>query len=261
MRTSEITQPAQNDLAAFLDGLVDTPHDADHAIDLDDTGDALHALSTSIAGQYVDPIASYAQNVFRGRATQDRWRTFDSTLATLDRLVEASQMQPMRVAIADMRDTLAPEGTGRARDRVLLHGREAVLRFADCLDPIDGQRLRELVEFERGAHPLLEELSDLRGIGPRRLERLYCAGLFTVETVASASPEEIAAVTGIPIGLCESVVSRTVVFEQERRERVARELVSRAAEAVRHVRRAPPEDRARLQALIAEAVEMLRQAL
>jgi hypothetical protein len=86
------------------------------------------------------------------------------------------------------------------------------------------------VEFDAREIPLFGELAALPGIGPRRLERLFCAGLFAVEVVSGADPMEVAQVTGLPRALAVEVVTRAREFESEHRRRTVLEMRTRLAE-------------------------------
>lgn len=44
-------------------------------------------------------------------------------------------------------------------------------------------------------------LASVRGIGARRLDQLYSAGLYTVADLCQANPSDLAAVTGFPLNL------------------------------------------------------------
>ena len=100
--------------------------------------------------------------------------------------------------------------------------------------------------------PLLEELANLKGIGPKRLERLYCAGLFT-----------IAEVTGLPRKLAEQVVDSTREFAERQRRSCVVELHQRVQEFHAVLPRLNPanEDDRRMLDLARQTLAELQSAL
>ena len=96
--------------------------------------------------------------------------------------------------------------------------------------------------LERDAAPLLAELAEIHGIGPKRLGRLYAAGLFTVDSVAGSDPQDIVAVTGIPEKLAVAVVESTHAYALEERQRCLSGLVEQAHRLRRILKAVPMDD-------------------
>jgi hypothetical protein len=94
--------------------------------------------------------------------------------------------------------------------------------------------MRELVLFDKSNVPLFDQLARIRGIGPRRIQRMYCAGLFTVETVVSSTPEDIASVTGIPVALARRIHEETARYATEMKTRAVDDIVT-AVEGLKKV--------------------------
>ena len=49
-------------------------------------------------------------------------------------------------------------------------------------------------------------------LGQRRVQRLYCAGLYTPEALGAAVPEDVAMVTGIPLAIARRCVEASASF-------------------------------------------------
>ena len=126
-------------------------------------------------------------------------------------------------------------------------------RFATTLSAEHAQRLLDLVRWDGGSAPLMEELHSLRGIGPKRLGRLYAAGLHTVDVVASADPIEVALVTGLPGKLSVNVVDATRQFAVEERVRCLESLRDRARR-LREILTAVPDGDDEVRRLAEEAI-------
>ena len=220
---------------SFLDSW--TTDDLDFlADDLDDgSDDGLQGLTRAISGQYVEVVASFLRASFVG---QDDLPLLEAqlrpALSALRRLASATGDTELHQAL-DALLTLVPEAHhlgGRPRERYLREAREWLLAFAGLLRHDDAVRLMALVSFDDRSEPLLHRLLQVYGIGPRRLERLYCAGLFSVETLVSASPEEVAQVTGMTPLLARSVIHAAKEFDRRRRMVAARALLDRTRDAV-----------------------------
>lgn len=202
----------------------------------------LRALTRNIASQYVEPIAGLATGVFAGRGRELRPQ-FAAAVGALRRLAEASDDREMVAVLADF-EAMVPEHElrGRARDRLYHQLREWVGRFSDLLPAADRDRMRAVIDPGHGESPFIQELLRVEGIGEKRMERLYCAGLFTVTAVVGATAGEIAAVTGMPLRLAERVVSTARKYEQERPRRVASSLLQFATQTRETLEAVRPDD-------------------
>ena len=215
----------------------------DLTTDLLAPSEELGRVSRRIAAQYAEVLASFAALAFRGEASRGAVEQVESAIDALCRLAEASH-DPLQVSLLlEVRDWIRPATTGkpnsRARQSALVSLRDWIPRFAQTLEAEDASRLARLVSWDDGSAPLMDELAELHGIGPKRLQRLYASGLYTVDVVATADPQDIAAVTGLPLALAESVVTATRTFALEERRRCIESLRDRAVR-LRHLLKTVP---------------------
>jgi len=193
----------------------------------------LRDVSRRIAGQYVEVIANFAAAAFSGRLDRPGCEELLGALDSLERLATASadtrQLELLKSMHQQVERRLARR-MGSSPHRFLSRLRKWLDEYGKCLSGNDSERLRRLVTYDRGSLPLLAELSRLRGIGPKRLQRLYCAGLYTVESVANANAQELAQVTGLPTKLSVKVVDAAGQFAVEQRVRCVQELHARSVE-------------------------------
>ncbi len=216
----------------------------------------LTAVTHRISAQYVEIVRVAAAGVFAGRDARTGLQQLASALDALEKLAIVARDEPQRQLIVELRPSLvacAENPRGRDRERFLARLREWLPRFAEGLGE-PGRGLRDLVSFDVSAIPLFEELLALPGIGPRRLSRLFCAGLYAVEVVSGADPAEVAQVTGLPRRLAEEVVTRARGFAEQRRRRCLVELHARLAEFQDVVRSLDPGTAPELHALARAAV-------
>lgn len=196
----------------------------------------LQEVSRRIAGQYVELIEAFAASLFQRRAGSNLTPQLLRALEALSRLARASNDPEASAAVDELLEELhifmARQAQGRGADRMATRLRAWIPRFAALLEPDAKERLLSLVSFRGRTIPLFHALGSIPGIGPRRLERLYCAGLYTIESVVNSDPDEVAQVTGLPPKLAERVVEATRTFAAEDRLRSARELSARATEVL-----------------------------
>lgn len=202
----------------------------------------LGAVAHRIAAQYAEVIAQVAGMLFAGRESEGMLEQLDATLEALHRLAVASHSRDEATLLAELRawteeyHASRVNLAGRGRARYLDRLRTWLPRYAALLGPEAQQRLHELTREDLPRLPLFEELESLRGIGPRRLRRLYLAGLHTVEAVSAADPGELAQVAGLPLALARGVVDRAQEFAVHRRRLAVLEMHRRLAEFMGVVR-------------------------
>ena len=197
----------------------------------------LQAVSRRIAGQFVDLIQAFSGTIFTRRPNPATTDQFKHALDALHRLAVATQDAPQIALLDEMRTALVElvdhHERGRVLDRFATWLRAWIPRFSATLDAADGERLVSLVSYRNQTIPLFAELGNIQGIGRRRLERLYCAGLYTVEAVCAADATELAQVTGLPQALAARVIEATRAYAVEQRRRCVFEMRDRARELAR----------------------------
>jgi hypothetical protein len=256
-------------LEALAERLADDTQPDHEVPDVDLTAAApseeLVAVTRRIATQYVDVLHASASAAFGRCDTQAAATQLHSALQALDRLAAAGGDAAHRAILADIlpeasRHADAPHG--KSRHRFLSRLRHWLARYADHLGDPDGRRIRALVSYNVAEVPLFSELAAIPGIGPRRLERLFCAGLYAVEVVSAADPVEVAQVTGLPRNLAADVVRRAREWADERQRQVVVELHARLGEFQRMLasldRTTHPELWALAQAAVVEMSSMVQ---
>lgn len=243
---------SDEDWGALLDAvgdqdLGDFEDDEDYA-DLLAPSEEVQKVSRRIAGQYVEILASFAAAAFGRRKNPVTLERVSSAVDALLRLARAAGDKDQIALLDELAELVEPvtEGskTSRHRHNALARLRDWLPRFGETLEQEDRDRLTRLVQWDRDDAPLLEELRGLHGIGPKRLQRLYSAGLFTVDAVATADPTDVAAVTGIPVSLAEEVVEATRRFAEAERMRFLEELQASAHRLRRMMTGKPDQDAA-----------------
>ena len=91
-------------------------------------------------------------------------------------------------------------------------------------------------------------------------QRLYSAGLFTIDTVAASDPADVAAVTGIPLNLAEEVVDATRRYASAERMRFLEEL-REGAVRLRRMLAVVPDDSTEFRTRATSALEEVERTL
>ncbi|MCA9567127.1 MAG: helix-hairpin-helix domain-containing protein [Myxococcales bacterium] len=263
---------SEEDWGALLSVLADDALD-DDAFDLDEDdsldellapSDEVRNVSRRIAGQYVEILATFAAGAFGRRTDPVSLSRAGTAVDALLRLASAAGDTDQEALLHELLDLIGPATSGpansRTRQNALAQLRDWLPRFGATLEHEDAERLTKLVQWDRGTVPLLEELRGLTGIGPKRLQRLYSAGLFTIDTVAASDPADVAAVTGIPLNLAEEVVDATRRYASAERMRFLEEL-REGAVRLRRMLAVVPDDSTEFRTRATSALEEVERTL
>lgn len=196
-----------------------------------ETETALQHVAQRISGQYGEVIAVWTRAVLSSKEPAET-SGVAATVENLIRLAESSQNRTQTDLLRALQEILQSlQGTrprDRRGDRARVRLRDWIPEYAKTLVGADATRLLKLVRWDAGAAPLMSELRGVAGLGPRRLTRLYSAGLGDVDAVATAEPEEVAAVTGIPFAVAVDAVSRAREYAVTERRRCVEDIQVRA---------------------------------
>ncbi|MBX2804064.1 MAG: hypothetical protein KTR31_40685 [Myxococcales bacterium] len=227
----------------------------------DDGASPLTLLGRRIAGQYVDVLVPFAQEVFRGPPGEAAVTALTEGMAALTRLVSATHDEDFLRQLEQMPSLIERASCAHPAQRsgFLRDMRSWILGIADLLDETDGQRLRTQFDADAGDAPLLQHLRDLPGMGKRRVQRLYCAGLYTAAALGGADPQDVSAVTGIPVTIARRCVQASQEFaDQQRRTLVER--LSRDVTRLLAMAQGAEEDVDEILALVHESISTLQRA-
>ncbi|MCB9680734.1 MAG: helix-hairpin-helix domain-containing protein [Alphaproteobacteria bacterium] len=232
------------ELEGLFDASVSSNRPPERARDLVDLG-------REMVDPYLDVIAGYVRDRLRhlGDVADD---AIDAAVETLLTLTMGTGDERLFAHLQHLSSLSRAAPVGRASvDRWRVALRQWTEDMAAELGPIRGARFRQLVDTETGTTALLDELGGIRGMGPRRLQRLYCAGLYTVDAVLSVEADEMAAVSGVPRVLCDTVRTTTAMFKEQAVTRGVSRLERDAADLERALTRGDRIDSGDLSRLLA----------
>ncbi len=164
-------------------------------------------LFGDIAAGYVQPVKDFIFELSAGTATKEWIAVCMPVLGSVLRGAESLEFHAATEKIAAFRDALAQVdtnddggGTFHPESRALILARYRALAEAmpATFDPGQEGRRRESILV----HSLLRQLPE---VGHVTLEKLYAAGLTSLETLTLATPDDMSSTTGIPRWLCERI--------------------------------------------------------
>lgn len=223
------------------------------------------SLARMLGAQYAEIIAHYAIDALAGRSSKHAPK-LEQIIRNFKRL--ATEMGDHELLghyeqLAELIKAFGAQLSTEGRQQVSQRLRDWVMTFADLVGGEAGQKLRRLVVFKKGVHPLISHLREIRGIGDKRLERLYAAGLLTTETLAEADPAELSAVVGVPRKLARQVVEACQRFAESQRVSHVRSLRNVVGEVARVLQQVDPNDdsHVRLVTAVRETIIELERAV
>lgn len=222
-------------------------------------------LARMLGAQYAEIIAHYAIDAIAGRTSKHAPK-LEQIIRNFKRLAtEMGDVELLKLydqlaeLIHAFEAAVGPEGRQIVSQRL----RDWVMTFADLVGEEAGAKLRRLVVFKKGVHPLISHLREIRGIGEKRLERLYNAGLLTTESLAEADPAELSTVVGVPRKLARQIVEACQRFAEAQRVTHVRSLRNVVGEVARVLQQVDPNDdsHVRLVSAVRETIVELERAV
>ena len=260
-QTVEPVAPAftDDDLDAFLSGAAFRESEASSRSAA--TSDEARNLARNLAIPYVQVVSQHAFDLATGR--QERFAPkLLQVLKDARRLAEEMEdeallehYQALASILGDERRTFSTQHDRETSSR-RLHG--WVSEFAYIVGGEAGRKLLREQTLKRGVNPLVAYLREVRGLGEKRLEKLFAAGLLTTDALVDADPRELSQIVGIPMGVARLVVTAATRFADEQRVASVLGLRESALEVMRHLRDLPPTDRGLIK-LVAEVRDTLHR--
>ena len=205
--TGDFTQYVEEALALAPDSGEEL--DSDEYYGLDDT-DALKALFDVIIEQYLPAIQQFIQQLFKEGINRDICNMMCSTVEPLLDLTSAIEYWEMHSLVMDVqRQVTMLTINKRSNYNHIKRIKDWYLRFLDELPEEVANRYRDEVSYRRKKVPFLEDLRSIKGVGPKRLERLYLAGLISMDKLLNADAMSVHQVTGLGYKLSKQVISET----------------------------------------------------
>lgn len=175
--------------------------------------------------QYLEPLKTFINSILRGDLSET---VVEGFRGTLEPLVEATGKLSLSVQheifvgfgnlLSHIESLPAP-----VPYRVIRPFADNYIVLVESISQEIRDEYFSDVRYKRNSNGLLEEFRKIKFIGTQRLQRLYAAGLTTIEAVEGASTIDIAVTTGISFELAEKLKQTA----EEYRDRLERERIDR----------------------------------
>lgn len=176
---------------------------------------AIQDLFANIAANYARPVKNFVFELRRGTATKEWIEICRPALRSISRAAESMELTNAAKRMIDFDEALSLAQTseervltGEIRDLILTSYEELVEVLPQTFVIGEEEQQREGIII----NSLLKQIPDL---GRVTFEKLYGAGLTSLDTLFLAKKEDLAAATGIPLWLCERICNK---FQQYREE-------------------------------------------
>jgi hypothetical protein len=175
----------------------------------------LRELFSSLAANHMQQVRDFMIGVRWGEAPRDWIPICEPAVVSLLRAAKEMDLQDLAKALESYREALgrAADATGTTiagatRDSLIA----SYGKLSDLMPEafgLDGERGRREAII---VHALLQQVPEVRKI---TIDKIYAAGLASLDNLFLAKPDEIAATTGMSESLAQSIVDKVQRYRQE----------------------------------------------
>jgi len=172
-------------------------------------------LFEQLAANHMRQVRDFMIDVKWGEATRAWVSVCEPAVASLRRAADKLELPELSSALADYHTAL--EAAGLAPDRILqgdtknllIASYERLLELMPQAFALDSDRTqREMIIVQA----LLLQVPDVRKV---TIDKLYAAGLASLDVMFAARADDIAATTGIPLKMAERIVEKVQLYRKE----------------------------------------------
>jgi hypothetical protein len=177
---------------------------------------AVQELFVQITANYATPLKSFMFELQRGIASKDEIELFRPVLDSIRGAVEIMNLPQTVQRISDLDDALL---LGLSSSDRLLKGevRRCILSSYEALVEMMPEAFRLGGESLKREDIIIKALlKQIPGLGCVTLEKLYKAGLSSLDSLFLANKEDLAAATGISHRICELICNKVGAHRKEK---------------------------------------------
>jgi len=182
--------------------------------------DEVRSLFAQLAANHVRQVRDFMLDLRLGEATVDWITICHPALRSLRRAADKLELADLCAALDGFHEALVAAATDGART-VSGDRRTSLMTWYDELIALMPQAFAlDLDRSQRDAVILQSLLLQVPGVKKVTIDKLYAAGLSTLEAMLLATPADVAATTGIPEALAGRIVARFREFRDQVRSSV-----------------------------------------
>lgn len=187
--------------------------DAEPAVTTDQT--EVRTLFSEIAANYIRPVKAFIIELRAGAARKEWLEMCQPAISSLGKSALGMGMEDVSDAVHDFEALLSEarasrEGTvgGELRERIL-QNYDMLTEMLPATFVIDDTTLQSEGMI---VNSLLKQIPE---VGKVTIDKLYRAGLITIESFLVGAKEDLAVATGLPIWLAEKIVEKFKSYQQQ----------------------------------------------
>ncbi|OYT70283.1 MAG: hypothetical protein CFK52_11480 [Chloracidobacterium sp. CP2_5A] len=191
----------------------DFEEDAAPAVATDQT--EVRTLFSEIAANYIRPVKAFMIELRAGAARKEWLEMCQPAISSLGKSALGMSMEDVSDAVHDFEGLLSEarasrEGLvgGELRERIL-HSYQTLTELLPATFVIDDSTLQSEGMI---VNSLLKQIPE---VGKVTIDKLYRAGLITIESFLVGAKEDLAVATGLPIWLAEKIVEKFKSYQQQ----------------------------------------------
>jgi|GEM_PF-1308057 hypothetical protein len=187
--------------------------DAEPAVTTDQT--EVRTLFSEIAAHYIRPVKAFIIELRTGAARKEWLEMCQPAISSLGKSALGMGMEDVSDAVHEFENLLAEarasqEGvvSGELRERILQHY-QTLTEMLPATFVIDDTTLQSEGMI---VNSLLKQIPE---VGKVTIDKLYRAGLITIESFLVGAKEDLAIATGLPIWLAEKIIEKFKSYQQQ----------------------------------------------
>jgi hypothetical protein len=224
-----------------------------------DFGDQARLLFEEILLEYIPPIKACINKIFQGDNSRSVIESFRGVLHPLIRACKTLQLDHLLILFKKFEVHLRriERRKGLLTFKYIRPFSETYEKLILSLSPQLQNKYFTDIRFQSGQSPLLDELLNIRFVGPKRVQRIYAAGFTDIDALEKATPEQIHQVTGVGLKLAAKIKKAG----RKHRKRMLHERVGRVAQFSLQIKREVEEALRRGEQQVIEETQESLEAL
>jgi hypothetical protein len=166
-----------------------------------------HALFEHMLIEQLPQVRSFINTIHRGDFNAQTLAGFSGLIEPLIGATQQLGLPDLNEALADLQQLIEDiEDVPHPVPYKLI--RPFSLTFEQLIEALSDEVRQEYFadfHYRKDSNELIEEIRRIRNIGPKRIQRLYAAGLTNIKIIEQASAWDIAVTTGIMIELARQI--------------------------------------------------------
>ncbi|QUV81330.1 hypothetical protein J8C01_08860 [Chloracidobacterium sp. D] len=221
-QSGRLVEDEEDDLEGFDDAferilaqgeMDDLGEDTEPAVATDQT--EVRTLFSEIAANYIRPVKAFIIELRSGAARKEWLEMCQPAISSLGKSALGMGMEDVSDAVHEF-ETLLDEARASREGMVSGELRERILQHYQTLtDMLPATFVIDDTTLQSEGMIVNSLLKQIPEVGKVTIDKLYRAGLITIESFLVGAKEDLAVATGLPIWLAEKIVEKFKSYQQQ----------------------------------------------